>query len=429
MGKGLRSASVGGGVQNFSKADELGKLAELRDRELLTEKEYRAQRRELLGAGRPRARYSVFGICAVVVAAITAILAMDQGSGGHGSSAALRVQLASATAKENSAVGWAQARVGAGGWYGLCLSFVFDAYQDGAELNLRTLTSGVTYNADTDPEDVWGHFTSGLATSTTNQSGIPYGALVFFDAKAGYNPEDYSHVTIMGANNVMISTPDVANESVVHNETFAQITRAYSTYVGWWLPDGSQPAAAPPPAAPPATAAPSHPPTAASSPVPTSAGSGGSAPASPSGGSSSPPAIVMPAGSSPAPASSPPTTLSSAGGGSGTSSPPAMSAPSPSPPPAPTTYAETAGGVAHTWSNYTNAGGNEGPSVAGGQTVQIACKLPGFAVADGNTWWYRIAQSPWNNDYYVSADAFYNDGSTSGSLHSTPFVDSNVPNC
>ena len=93
------------------------------------------------------------------------------------------------------------------------------------------------------------------------------------------------------------------------------------------------------------------------------------------------------------------------------------------------TYAETAGGVAHTWTNYTNAGGTEGPSIASNQTVQIACWVTGFRVADGNTYWYRIASSPWNNAYYVSADAFYNNGATSGSLIGTPFVDPSVPSC
>ena len=87
------------------------------------------------------------------------------------------------------------------------------------------------------------------------------------------------------------------------------------------------------------------------------------------------------------------------------------------------------GGVAHTWTNYASAGGNEGPSIASNQTVQIACKVTGFKVADGNTWWYRIASSPWNNAFYVSADAFYNDGATSGSLSGTPFVDPAVPSC
>jgi hypothetical protein len=55
--------------------------------------------------------------------------------------------------------------------------------------------------------------------------------------------------------------------------------------------------------------------------------------------------------------------------------------------------------------------------------------VTGFRVANGNTWWYRIAQSPWNDNYYVSADAFYNNGQTSGSLAGTPWVDPAVPNC
>jgi serine/threonine protein kinase len=95
----------------------------------------------------------------------------------------------------------------------------------------------------------------------------------------------------------------------------------------------------------------------------------------------------------------------------------------------PATYSETTGGVTHTWTNYQNAGGTQGPSIPANATVQIACKLTGFAVADGNTWWYRIASSPWNSSYYASADAFYNDGATSGSLLGTPFVDASVPNC
>lgn len=103
--------------------------------------------------------------------------------------------------------------------------------------------------------------------------------------------------------------------------------------------------------------------------------------------------------------------------------------PAPAPAPAPTTWAETAGGNANTWTNPANAGGSQGPTIPGGATVQISCKLTGFRVADGNTWWYRIASAPWNNAFYVSADAFYNNGRTSGSLIGTPFVDPAVANC
>jgi Cutinase len=112
------------------------------------------------------------------------------------------------------------------------------------------------------------------------------------------------------------------------------------------------------------------------------------------------------------------------GGPSGAGTPP----PGGGSPPAPT-YAETTGGVTHTWTNYSNAGGTQGPSIPSNSTVQIACKVTGFAVADGDTWWYQIASSPWNSAYYASADAFYNNGQTSGSLIGTPFVDPAVPDC
>lgn len=87
------------------------------------------------------------------------------------------------------------------------------------------------------------------------------------------------------------------------------------------------------------------------------------------------------------------------------------------------------GGVTHTWTNYQNAGGTEGPSIPSNETVQISCKVTGFRVADGDTWWYQIASPPWSDQYYASADAFYNNGATSGSLIGTPFVDPAIPNC
>jgi Cutinase len=91
--------------------------------------------------------------------------------------------------------------------------------------------------------------------------------------------------------------------------------------------------------------------------------------------------------------------------------------------------AETAGGTVNTWSNYTNAGGAEGAQILRGATVGVSCKLQGLAVPDGNTWWYLVASSPWSGQFYASADAFYNNGQTSGSLAGTAFVDSAVPDC
>ena len=117
------------------------------------------------------------------------------------------------------------------------------------------------------------------------------------------------------------------------------------------------------------------------------------------------------------------------GAGAGSGEPPTEPDTPPVPPPPAPGFNETVGGDAHTWTNHTNAGGTEGPLIPAFTTVAIACKLPGFKVADGNTWWYRVLQAPWSNQYYVSADAFYNNGQTSGSLRGTPFVDPVVPDC
>jgi hypothetical protein len=143
-------------------------------------------------------------------------------------------------------------------------------------------------------------------------------------------------------------------------------------------------------------------------------------PAGESGGNyypppSTPPASPAPTPTAPAPTSPPPT------------SPPPSTPPAAAPPTSGVN--ETTGGLAHTWTNYTNAGGYEGPAIPSNATVLISCRLTGFRVADGNTWWYRIASAPWSNVYYVSADAFYNNGQTSGSLIGTPFVDPAVPTC
>lgn len=92
-------------------------------------------------------------------------------------------------------------------------------------------------------------------------------------------------------------------------------------------------------------------------------------------------------------------------------------------------YPEIVGGEAHNWTDYRTAGGKEGPLIPAYRTVQIACKLRGYRVQDGNRWWYQIASSPWRGHFYVSADAFYNNGQSHGTLRDTPFVDPRIPNC
>ncbi len=122
--------------------------------------------------------------------------------------------------------------------------------------------------------------------------------------------------------------------------------------------------------------------------------------------------------------------LGSSGGGSShsTSSPAAPATPT-SPPKNVRTYAETPGGTVHTWTDYATAEGSPGPLIPAHMTVRVACKVSGFKVPDGDTWWYRIESGPWDGGYYGSADAFYNNGRTSGPLHGTPIVDRSVLDC
>lgn len=123
-------------------------------------------------------------------------------------------------------------------------------------------------------------------------------------------------------------------------------------------------------------------------------------------------------------------TCGPSGFGAGSGDPPGETQPPdvPSPPP-PRTWNETVGGNANTWTNHTNAGGTQGPTIPARTTVAVSCKLQGFRVENGNPWWYRIASEPWSNQYYVSADAFYNNGQTSGPLKGTPYVDPAVADC
>ena len=90
---------------------------------------------------------------------------------------------------------------------------------------------------------------------------------------------------------------------------------------------------------------------------------------------------------------------------------------------------ETTGGDTQTWSDYTSGGGSAGPVIPKGAGVLVSCRTIGLKLNNGNAWWYRIASPDWSNRYWASADAFYNNGMTSGPLKDTPFVDESVPIC
>ena len=111
------------------------------------------------------------------------------------------------------------------------------------------------------------------------------------------------------------------------------------------------------------------------------------------------------------------------------SNPNPVTPPTSNPPGQGKTYAETTGGVTHTFTDYSDAGGTQGQSIASNATVQITCKVTGFARRRREYLVVPDRVGPWSDTFYASADAFYNNGQTSGSLNGTPFVDNNVPDC
>jgi hypothetical protein len=186
---------------------------------------------------------------------------------------------------------------------------------------------------------------------------------------------------------------------------------------------GSNPAPTSPPAtAPPTTSPPpTSPGTTPSTNPPTASTSGSSTPA-PSPPATSTPATSPPVTSSPttnAPASSPPAT-----------SPPVTSPPTTSPP---VTVQEQEGhNGANTFSNYSNASG-EGTAIGPGQWVAVTCRVydPSITSASPDGYWYLIASSPWNNQYWAVANTFMNGDvwgcwTTSSCTHNTDF---DVPTC
>jgi transcriptional regulator with XRE-family HTH domain len=95
-----------------------------------------------------------------------------------------------------------------------------------------------------------------------------------------------------------------------------------------------------------------------------------------------------------------------------------------------TTYPQRTGGPSRTWSDFTIAGGDPGPAIDPRQTVRVTCRIRGFKVQGGNDWWYLVASAPWRNNYFATADAFYNQRRTEGvDFRKTRFVDRGVPLC
>jgi hypothetical protein len=104
--------------------------------------------------------------------------------------------------------------------------------------------------------------------------------------------------------------------------------------------------------------------------------------------------------------------------------------PTPTSVPAQKIYAEQEGhNGANTFTNPDNASGMGPNKIPAAAWVQVSCKVyaPAIQSANPDGYWYRIASSPWNNDYYAVANTFMNGDPWGGPYtHNTDF---NVPDC
>ena len=412
-----------------STSDQLAKLADLRQRGALSDQEFEGQKRLVLDAAqqrsvRHRGALAVFAVAAVVVAVAFLGMSTTRPSRTGGDAGPVQISTVALTQSQvQTAINYAMTQVGHSTYNQLCLQLVSDAYAH----------AGISIGSSSDPVTYWAANPRGYTEHSARYGpyGSPPAGAILFWGQTKWSSDGHAAISL-GNGTVVSSAAYPYADGPSNGEVFALSSRNPSTYhyLGYLLPgtltttSSPPPAVAAPPAAPPAANPTTAPPAATAprpsgnsqtttvgsqqpvsgAPAPQSSGS----PAQTTGTSSTQTASASPTGSSASPT---PTPIVS------TSTPtPSQPAPQPVAQPAPT-FSETVGGVSHTWTNYSNAGGVEGQSIASNQTVQISCKLTGFTVADGNTWWYRIASSPWNNGYYVSADAFYNNGATSGSLH------------
>ncbi len=84
---------------------------------------------------------------------------------------------------------------------------------------------------------------------------------------------------------------------------------------------------------------------------------------------------------------------------------------------------------ANTFTDYHNASGI-GPRLGANQSVTVSCKVhdPYIASVNPDGYWYRIATSPWNDQYYAAANTFWN-GDVPGHLPYTHNTDWGIPDC
>ncbi len=131
----------------------------------------------------------------------------------------------------DGAINWAQAFVGHGDQFnGLCFTFVYDAYLDGAGINIGT--PPYPYGA----VDWWNAHRTGQHPGDINP---PKGALVFWGATSA---NSFGHVGISLGSGQVISSASfpktTSDPNAVHVFSIAARTGGGSPYLGWISPPG-----------------------------------------------------------------------------------------------------------------------------------------------------------------------------------------------
>jgi hypothetical protein len=98
-------------------------------------------------------------------------------------------------------------------------------------------------------------------------------------------------------------------------------------------------------------------------------------------------------------------------------------------PPVGKTWTEYTFSQSKTFADFVNAGDPLGPSLTPEEAVKVSCRVKGFAVNDGDRWWYRLAQSPWDGRFYATTDVFYNTPTPKGNPRNGIWFDKRVPVC
>ena len=110
--------------------------------------------------------------------------------------------------------------------------------------------------------------------------------------------------------------------------------------------------------------------------------------------------------------------------------PSASSAPSATAnPPTGKTWTEYTFTQSKTFADFVNAGDPLGASLTPEEAVKVSCRVKGFAVTDGDRWWYRLAQPPWDGRFYATTDVFYNTPTPKGNPLNGISFDKRVPVC